>query len=380
MRTGSCAIGFASGIDVAVAGVERGPDDSIADVPEFGVGHATLTDPGWLTGTTVILPPAGGAVAGVDVRGGAPGTRETDVLRPGNLVDRADAIVLTGGSALGLAAVDGVMRGLLDAGRGWPMGAPGEVVPIVPAAGLFDLGRGGVFAHAPGAATGATALAEALSGAAPRWGSVGAGTGARAGGLAGGVGSASAVLPGGGVVAALVVVNAVGSPLDPTTGALLSGRFGLAGGYAALPRPGASVLAAHLADRAAQFAALGLSEEGDGRGIPHPGSATTIGVVATDLTLTAAQCGRLATVAHDGIARAVDPAHTLLDGDTLFALASGSAAVPDLAGLWALHEAAATCVARAIGHALLGARSTVMWPGTPDELLVRSYRDFCGAG
>ncbi len=143
------------------------PLNAITDVPGIRVGQAQRTGDGWLTGTTVVLPPPEGAVAGVDVRGGGPGTRETDLLDPRNLVDRVHAIVLTGGSALGLAAVDGVVQRLFAAGVGFPMGGPGEVVPIVPAAVLFDLGRGGVFGRHPDAGLGAAAY-DAASGSVDR--------------------------------------------------------------------------------------------------------------------------------------------------------------------------------------------------------------------
>ena len=161
-------------------------------MPGIRVGQAERIGDGWLTGTTVVLPPDGGAVAGVDVRGGGPGTRETDALDPRNVVDRVHAVVLTGGSALGLASVDGVVQRLLDAGVGFPVGGPGEVVPIVPAAVVFDLGRGGVWRHHPDAALGAAAHDAASTEV--REGVVGAGTGTRVGGLKGGVGTASARL------------------------------------------------------------------------------------------------------------------------------------------------------------------------------------------
>ena len=148
--------------------------NAITDVPGIRVGQAQRTGDGWLTGTTVVLPPPEGAVAGVDVRGGGPGTRETDLLDPRNLVDRVHAIVLTGGSALGLAAVDGVVQRLFAAGVGFPMGGPGEVVPIVPAAVLFDLGRGGVFGRHPDAGLGAAAY-DAASGSVAEGNVVGAG-------------------------------------------------------------------------------------------------------------------------------------------------------------------------------------------------------------
>jgi putative pantetheine hydrolase len=205
------------------------------------VGHHSRTTAGWLTGTTVVRAGEYGAVAGGDVRGGGPGTRETDLLKPENLVDRVHAIVLSGGSAYGLAAADGVMARLADAGIGFAVGGPGEVVPIVPAAVLFDLGRGGSFRATPDASFGAAAYDAARS--STEQGSVGAGTGAVTGlgtplgAVKGGVGSASAVLESGVTVAALVAVNAVGSAVDPRTGELYGARFGLGDEFAHLTSP-----------------------------------------------------------------------------------------------------------------------------------------------
>ncbi|MCA0292222.1 MAG: P1 family peptidase [Actinobacteria bacterium] len=341
-----------------------GPHNSFRDLG-LRVGHVTRTGPGQRTGVTVVLVGAEGATAGVSVRGAAPGTRETDLLSPLCLVDRVHAIVLSGGSAFGLASADGVARALYADGIGWPMGAPGEVVPIVPAAVIFDLGRGGDFGAFPSAADGAAAYAAASLGQVAGCGSVGAGTGAQAGGLAGGLGSASAVLSDGTTVAALVVVNAIGSPVDPRTGQLYAVAHGLPGEFPDLGSPGAGALAAYLRARHTELGESGLV----------PGGATTIGVIATDAALDKAQCAKLADVGHDGIARAIDPAHTMLDGDTLFALSTAARPAPDLGGLFALHEAAASCVTRAIGHALLTATSAAMWPGTGQERLVESYRD-----
>lgn len=344
--------------------------NSLLDIPGLRVGQVSTIEDRRRTGVTVVLAPRTGCVAGVDVRGSAPGTRETDLLDPRCLVDRVNAIVLSGGSAFGLAAADGVARELYAAGIGWPMGPPGEVVPIVPAAVIFDLGRGGDFGAFPGAVDGARAYAAAaggdgIAGRAMALGSVGAGAGAIAGELAGGIGSASAVLTDGSTVAALIVVNALGSPVDPATGELWALRHGLAGEFPALVPPVRGEIVAYLSARHTALAAEGLL----------PGGATTIGVLATDATLTKAQCAKLAAVGHDGIARAVDPAHTLLDGDTLFALATGERAAPRLGDLLALHTAAAGCVARAIGHALLAATTATMWPGTAAERVVPSYLD-----
>jgi putative pantetheine hydrolase len=340
--------------------VHPGHTNTLTDVPGIRVGHATRSGNGWLTGTTVVLAPETGAVAGVDVRGGAPGTRETDLLDPLNLVDRVNAVVLSGGSAFGLAAADGVMRSLYADGLGWPVSdEPGQVVPIVPAAVLFDLGRGGEFGRVPVAEDGADAYAAAHGGPVDQ-GCVGAGTGARTGGLKGGVGSASAVLDDGTSVAALVVVNAMGAPYDDATGELLARRLGVGDEFehVGLPSPVELAAARARADAAYEGQAL------------RPGMATTIGVIATDATLTKAQCQKASGLGHDGLARALRPVHTLLDGDTLFVLATGEREAPDLVGLHNLIVAAGDCVTRAVGHAVLAAESVNN--GTVD---LRSYRD-----
>lgn len=324
---------------------------SITDVPGIRVGQAERTGDGWLTGVTVVVPPAEGAVAGVDVRGGGPGTRETDVLDPRNLVERVHAVVLTGGSALGLAAVDGVVQRLLDAGAGFPVGGPGEVVPIVPAAVVFDLGRGGGFRNHPDAALGAAAYdaasAEVLEG------NRGAGAGARAGGLKGGVATVSKRLPDGTTVGALVVVNAVGSTVDPGTGELYAARHCRAGDLPDLRPP----------DRADLDAARAAT---DGLVGQRPPLATTLVVLATDAVLSKAQCQKLSGIGHDGLARAIDPVHTMFDGDTVFSLATGTGSVPDPAAHHALLVSAGTCVTRAVARAMLAAESTHG---------LRSYRD-----
>jgi L-aminopeptidase/D-esterase-like protein len=325
-----------------------GPHNALTDVPGLRVGHAALA--AGLSGTTVVLCPPGGAAAGVDVRGAAPGTRETDLLRPGTTVDRVHAIVLSGGSAYGLAAADGVMLRLEAAGEGFAV--PGGPVPIVPAAVLFDLGRGGDFGARPTAETGAAAYDAAVSGPVAQ-GVVGAGIGAAAGGLKGGVGTASAVLPDGTTVAALVVVNAVGSAVDPATGELHGARHGFADEFPQVTAPPAAVQEA-------------LAR----RGAPRPGTATSLAVVATDATLDKTGCGRLATVAHDGYARAIDPVHTLMDGDTIFALATGDRPAPSGEALFAIHTAAATVVSRAVAHGMLAAETVTTpaghWPSFGD--------------
>jgi L-aminopeptidase/D-esterase-like protein len=327
-----------------------GPTNTLSDVPGIRTGHATRREAGWLTGTTVVLTGPDGAVGGVDVRGGGPGTRETDLLDPRNAVERVHAVVLTGGSAFGLAAADGVMQCLVEDGIGFAVGGPGEVVPIVPAAVVFDLGRGGEFASRPDASFGVTAYRAAASstaGQAVAQGVVGAGTGASAGQLKGGIGSASVVLPDGSTVAALVVVNPAGSVVDPATGELYAARFGLGDEFGQLHPPDA-----HDVERARDVGA-GLP----GPALPHAVLATTIGVIATDLALTKAQCAKVSGIGHDGMARAIRPVHTMFDGDTLFTLATGARGAPDAMAFFTLLEAAGDCVTRAIGHAVLAAES-----------------------
>jgi putative pantetheine hydrolase len=346
-----------------------GPANSLTDVRGLRVGHATLHSDGWLTGVTVVVAPPGGATGGVDVRGGGPGTRETDLLDPVNNVERAHAIMLGGGSAYGLSAAHGVMTRLAALGRGVPVGpGPSHVVPIVPAAILFDLGRGGVFRNYPGTEAGEAAFDAAMApgGDGPVTnGNVGAGTGALAGQLKGGIGSASTVLelplPRTVTVAALAAVNSVGSAADERSGVLYGAQFGLPGEFDWLRPPAGGELAA---------AADLLAAHGRG-GPPRPRPLnTTIGVVACDASLTKAQCAKLAGIAQDGLARAVRPAHTMFDGDTIFGLATGDGPVVSPLEFHAILTAAADCFTRAVVHAVLAAESVT----TPDGQWP-SYRD-----
>lgn len=339
-----------------------GPTNTLTDVPGIRVGHAQRIGEGWLSGTTVVLAPSGGATGGVDVRGGGPGTRETDLLDPCNHVERVHAVVLTGGSAFGLASVDGVMKRLFTAGVGYSTGGPGEVVPIVPGAVIYDLGRGGRFGNAPDAGFGERAYDTARSsGSDPvPQGVVGAGAGAVAGGLKGGVGSASVVLPDGTTVAALVVVNPLGSCVNPATGKLYAARFGLPGEFPSLLPPSEEEL--HESTRRAR-------EAYSPNGLRHT-LATTIGVIATDATLTKAQCARIAGAAHDGMARAIRPLHSMFDGDTVFTLATGDRAAPDDFQFFTQMAEAADCLSRAVGHAMFAAETIQTRGG-----LWRSYRD-----
>jgi putative pantetheine hydrolase len=338
-----------------------GSTNSLVDVVGLRVGHVQRVGEGWLTGSTVVLTGAAGAVGGVDVRGGGPGTRETDLLDPRNNVQRVHAVLLTGGSAFGLAAADGVMERLAAAGVGYPVGLePGQVVPIVPAAVVFDLGRGGDFTARPDASFGGLAYDEAVGpggAAAPLAGCVGAGTGAVAGGLKGGVGSASEVLSDGSTVGALVVINAVGSTVDLGTGELLGARHLLPGEVPGLRRPSPDDLAAALDAAAA-------------RPEPRPPLATTLVVLGTDLALTKAQCQKVAGLGHDGLARAINPVHTMFDGDTVFALATGVREAPDPVAFDALLGAVADCVTRALVHTMLAATTVSTSAGA-----WRSYSD-----
>ena len=331
--------------------------DALTDVAGLRVGHATRTGGGWLTGTTVVLAPPGGAVAAVDVRGGGPGTKETDALDPRNVVQKIEAVVLTGGSAYGLDSASGVMAWLEERGRGVRVGVdPAHVVPVVPAACVFDLGRGGDFRARPDAATGRAAVEEADAsgpGAPVPEGCVGAGTGAAVGALKGGVGTASAVLGSGITVAALVVANAAGSAMDPETGALYGELLG--GGRAEYPASEVHEVARR---RLAEAAATS---------VPPPLN-TTLAVVATDAVLSRAQAHKLAGTAHDGIARAVRPVHLLNDGDTVFALATGvrPLAAGDPLALNEVLAAGADLVTRAIVRAVRAAAPVDgpggMWP------------------
>ncbi|MEU3746909.1 MULTISPECIES: P1 family peptidase [Streptomyces] len=331
--------------------------DAITDVSGVRVGHARVAGAGALSGTTVVLAPEGGVVAGVDVRGGGPGTRETDALDPRNVVQRIDAVVLTGGSAYGLDSAAGVMAWLEERHRGVRVGPdPAHVVPVVPAACVFDLGRGGDFSARPDAATGRAAVEAAdASGdhARVETGAVGAGTGAVVGGLRGGVGTASAVLESGITVGALVVVNAVGSAVDPATGVPYGSWF--EGGGAGAVVPAAAV----------HEAALRRLAEARAASAPPPLN-TTLAVVATDAVLTRAQAQKVAGTAHDGIARAIRPVHLMNDGDTVFALATGRRELPEEPGPLALNEilaAGADLVTRAIVRALLAAPGGQRGPG-----------------
>ncbi|MFE4450011.1 P1 family peptidase [Streptomyces sp. NPDC056796] len=345
-----------------------GPLDALTDVPGIRVGHAAVPGELALSGTTVVLAPEGGAVAAVDVRGGGPGTRETDALDPRNLVQRIDAVVLTGGSAYGLDAAAGVMAWLEERGHGVRVGPdPSQVVPVVPAACLFDLGRGGDWRARPDASTGRAAVEAAAasgSGAPVPEGTVGAGTGAVAGQIKGGVGTASVRLPSGTTVAALAVVNAAGSVVDPRTG-VLYGEYG-AGESPAHPAPSVHEAArrrlaglAHRGGAAGNPADSGSAPGGGTHGAPGNGVLnTTIAVVATDAVLTRAQAQKLAGTAHDGLARAVRPVHLLTDGDTVFALSTGRLPLPaePVPALNDILAAGADALARAVVKAARAAR------------------------
>lgn len=350
------------------AGRRPGPRNDLTDVAGIRVGHHTAAGDGALTGATVVLAPDGGFTAGVDVRGGAPGTRETDLLHPTASVQRVHAILLTGGSAYGLAAADGVVGALEDAGVGFPVGRTpdtlDQIVPLVPTAVLFDLGRGGNFRARPDQGAGRAAVAAAQAGAPIELGGVGAGTGAACCGLKGGIGSASVVLPDGSTVAALVALNAAGSALDPRTGGPLGARLLLPGdGDVRDPLPD---------ERDRLFSVIAAQD-------PHLVAArrtgpvlenTTLVVVATDATLTKSQCTKLAGLGHDGLARSLDPVHTSFDGDTVFGVSTGTDVPLDDLAYHDVLCAAADVVGRAVVRALLAARTVTTpagtWPGYLD--------------
>jgi L-aminopeptidase/D-esterase-like protein len=328
---------------------------AITDV--LGVEVGQFTDTRRPTGCSVVIVREG-AVAGVDVRGAAPGTRETDLLHPSNLVDRVHAITLAGGSAWGLDAAAGVMRWLEEQGVGLPCGDYG-LVPLVPAAVLFDLpvgGPGGGANIRPDAEAGYRACQQA-SRTPPAQGNVGAGAGALVGKLfgvgramKGGIGTASLTVHGI-TVGALVAVNALGDVVDPRTGEPVAG--------------------ARTADGAALLGTARALLNGE---VPKPllrGTNTTIGVVATDATLTKAQAHRLAQVAHDGLARSINPVHTMSDGDAMFVLATGAAQPEgEPVGMMTLSVLAAEVTARAVQQAIWAAQSVryqaMHWPSASE--------------
>ena len=325
---------------------------SITQVRGLEVGQ--FTDPRRPTGCSVVIARTG-AVGGVDVRGAAPGTRETDLLDPANLVGVVHAVLLTGGSAWGLDAAGGVMRWLEEEGVGLYVGsAPGQVVPIVPAAVLFDLHVGDARIR-PDAAAGYAACQAAGDEIAQ--GNAGAGAGATVGKLfgmpyamKGGIGTASVTVDGV-TVGALIAVNALGDVVDPATGQPIAGARTEDG-----QQLRGSVVAALAGDKPLALLA---------------GANTTIGVVATDAPLTKAQCQRLAGAGHDGLARAIRPVHTMSDGDTLFALSTGMAGALDFNVLCTM---AGEAVARACVNAVQSAQGM-----TTDTLALPSASDLIAA-
>jgi L-aminopeptidase/D-esterase-like protein len=314
-----------------------GATNSITDVPNLKVGHYTRTDSGYRTGTTVIRT-ENGATAGYSQMGGAPGTKETDLLKPGGLVRGVQAIVLSGGSAYGLDAATGVMRWMEEHGFGVPIGTAG-VVPIVPAAILMDLGRGGDFKKRPDAEFGYKAAAAAST-APVKSGRIGVGMGA-----GWGMGTASVKLSNGYTVAAIVGVNPAGSPLDPRT-CLPWGLFLEMNNEFNLVQPSATECKTAAA----------------GRGGPKDGSDnaftnTTIALVATDAPLEDLEAERMAVIANDGLARTIHPIHMIGDGDTVFGMAT-TAPTHTLtnADLQAIFSAAADVLGRAVVHAVVDSR------------------------
>lgn len=318
-----------------------GKNNALTDVTGLIVGNYTDTDA--VCGVTVVICPKG-AVAGVDVRGAAPATREIELLEPLNLVEKIHAVVLSGGSVYGLAASDGVVRWLSGHGFGFPLGRD-HVAPIVPAAALYDLGRSTQEFVPPISAAWGFSACDAAKEGPIEIGCVGAGTGARSGSIKGGLGTASIVIDSKITLAALVAVNSFGEVVNPKTGRLweidseLGEEFG------------------HQGKRAITLPPF---EEAS------PAKNTTIGIVATDAILTKPQAQKIAQMAHDGLARAIRPAHTMFDGDTIFCLSTGKKELSESSGFFAvpgaqaineLGNAAADCMSRAIIRGILSART-----------------------
>ncbi|MGE0123375.1 MAG: P1 family peptidase [Vicinamibacterales bacterium] len=323
-----------------------GPDSrGLTAVEGLRVGSITLTERP--TGCTVIVVDGEGAVGGVAQRGGAPGTRETDLLDPGNMVDKVNAVVLSGGSAYGLDAASGTVRWLEEQNMGWDVRI--AKVPIVPAAILFDLPVGGNPKVRPTADCGYRAAAAATNGPVQE-GSIGAGAGATVGKSGGpgrsmkaGLGSYAMVMPNGLVVAAIVAVNAVGDIIDPDTAQVVAG----------VRNPDGT-----LAD------ARKILRAGPPPQAPRPGENTTIGLVATNARLTKAEANRMALMADDGFARAIFPSHTMGDGDTVFSLATGR--WTGTANVTQIGALAADVMARAIVRAATEATSLPNLPAARD--------------
>ncbi len=330
---GALAISLVCGASGAAAAQEPGPTNTITDVPGIKVGQYDRYGDGYRSGTTVILT-ENGATTGFSQMGGAPGTKETDLLEPGGLVTQAHAIVLSGGSAYGLDTTTGVMRWLEERGYGYPVSE--GVVPIVPAAILMDLGRGGDFSKRPDAEFGYLA-AEAASTEAVAMGRVGAGMGASRG-----LGSASVRLPNGYTVGAIVGLNPAGSPVDPAT-CLPYGHFLELGDEFSIVQPSAEECSA-----ATQRTALAA-------GFPEEPFNTTIAVVATDAPLDQTQAKRMATIANSGLARSIKPVHNLGDGDSVFGVATSPPGPVSNGELNAIYNAAADALGRAVVHAILQA-------------------------
>ena len=351
---------------------------SITDIEGVLVGQAELGSQLPTTGVTAILTP-NGATAAFDCRGGAPATHETDLLRCGNLVERVQGFTLSGGSSFGLVTACGVQQYLAERNLGWRVGkSPEEVVPIVPAAAIFDLGRNGSFTKRPTFELGYQSAAAAASGYV-REGSVGAGSGAEIGGmlglrLSGGIGTGCVKTDDGILVGAIVVLNSAGLPIDAETGELIAKRhlnsiFCRSDSVPDMPSPTEKEISAwklYAADKT----------PGAKSGEIPTNANTVIGVIATNAALSRSELYKLAKIAHDGLARSVVPIHTLFDGDTLFSLSTGQLTLggdPSVLTqekalvLSRIYECGATAVARAVARATVTAEPKGDLP---------SYRDF----
>jgi L-aminopeptidase/D-esterase-like protein len=322
-----------------------GPRNLITDVAGLSVGQAA--DERARSGVTVMIC-GSHWTAGVDVRGGGPGVRETEALAPENLVGRAHAIVLAGGSVFGLAAADGVVSALSVRGVGLHLRSDSLAIPIVPCAVLHDLANGGDKDWGPAPPYRELGLrAAASTGSDVALGAVGAGRGARAGLVSGGIGSASLDLGDGLIVGALVAVNAVGSVFMPDGKTYWAWPFELEGEFGGAAPPVGAMDTSDPVPDDSRLADTGRLQSGRN---------TTIGAIATTADLSTAECKRVAMMAHDGIARAIRPAHTPFDGDTLFAVASAAVSLGRepvrAAQLARIGSAAADCVTRAIARAV----------------------------